>query len=357
MLQSKHILRFALSGLGGLGGLSACDVTGDGIPEGLTTAPGADDALRYRSLENHPGCSVEGLAYAPAVIPGYRCAAKEYASADDPSLPIVVLVHGNSDSPANFERFGDGIDQLAERLSAAGARTYAVDFRVDLVDDPAGNNDTENAARNIDHGWATPILQSMLKAIMLAEPDREIAVIGFSLGATVIRDSYRRLHLDPEVNPWPQTRELILLAGANHGVSSCALCGANTTMRGQVACEMGCRDNFSTTPFLSALNGPEGEWETPCLQDDGAYGQVGICESAELRYTTVVMKDIDDGTYQDQFVSVNSAALRGADNQLIELSDVDESGYFFNGLFKNHYGSARSKKAIDLVVDRVRGER
>ena len=65
------------------------------------------------------------------------------------------------------------------------------------------------------------------------------------------------------------------------------------------------------------------------------------------------MRDISDGTYQDQFVSEDSARLTGADNQLIDLSDTDDTGYFFDGLFKNHYGSLRSQAALDIIMQRV----
>jgi hypothetical protein len=65
------------------------------------------------------------------------------------------------------------------------------------------------------------------------------------------------------------------------------------------------------------------------------------------------MRDIMNGSYQDEFVSEASSALEGADNRKIELTDTDETGYFFNGLLKNHYGAARSQAAVDIVVEVV----
>ena len=179
-------------------------------------------------------------------------------------------------------------------------------------------------------------------------------IVGFSLGATIIRDALRRLHVEGAINPWERLDDVVLLAGANHGVSTYArLCGKNPTMRGQVACELGSRDSFAPTDFMSALNGPDGAYETPCADGDGAYGATGACGGNTVAYTTVVMRDIADGSYQDEFVSESSSALAGADNRLIELDDTDESGYFFNGLLKNHYGAARSQAALDIVVEVV----
>jgi pimeloyl-ACP methyl ester carboxylesterase len=346
--------------------LAACDVTGGPKPAdqpdaGDSTSWPIEDTLSYRSLATHPGCSQSSMTYAPASVADYTCAAKLYpfptGTSEDTSAPIVVLVHGNSDTPAGFERFpldGEmpGIDQLAERLPAAGLRTYAIDLRIDLVDDPQGNNDTENAARNIDHGWAVPLLQTFYRSLLAANPGRRISLIGFSLGSTVIRDALRRMHLEG-AKPFDRLEDVVLLAGANHGVSSCALCGANPTMRGEVTCQMGCRDNFSPTPFLEALNGPGGAYETPCADGDRAFGETGACGDNAVAYTTIVMRDIDNGTYQDLFVSEASARLAGADNRLIALEDVDESGYFFDGLFKNHYGSARSEAALEIILEKV----
>ncbi len=316
------------------------------------------DAVVYRDdLGTHPGCATDGMAYAPAGPDGYQCASKVYpVASEDTARPIVLLIHGNSDTPDEWERWpkDSGAPMIAETLTGLGYRVMAVDFRIDKVDDPQSNNDTENAARNIDHGWATPIAQHFIRSAMEAEPDRRFTIIGFSLGATIIRDALRRIHIEGAFNPWERLDDVVLLAGANHGVSTYAkLCGKNPTMRGQVACELGTRDSFAPTDFMSALNGPDGAYETPCSDGDGAYGATGACGGNTVAYTTVVMRDISDGSYQDEFVSESSSALAGADNRLIELDDTDETGYFFNGLLKNHYGSARSQAAIDIVVEVV----
>ena len=316
------------------------------------------DAIVYRDLlSQHPGCSAAGLDYAPASIPGYKCAAKEYpfpaGVGEDESKPIVLLVHGNSDFPDSWERFpaDTGEPMLAEQLSALGFRTIAVDLRIDLVDDPQGNNDTENAARNVNHGWSVPVVQHLVESVLQAWPERRISMVGFSLGATVIRDALRRLHGASRVSPFEHIEDLVYLAGAHHGVSTYArLCGRNPTMRGEVACEMGSRDSFAPTDFLVGLNGPRGAWETPCSDGSSAYGAEEACGGNTVTYTTVVMRDIADGSYQDEFVSEASAALDGAQNELIELEDVDETGYFFNGLLRNHYGSARSAAALSIAV-------
>ena len=316
------------------------------------------DAVVYRDeLTSHPGCSVDGMSYEHGGPNAYQCAAKVYPiGTEDTAKPIVLLIHGNSDTPDEWERWpkDSGAPMIAEALAGLGYRTLAVDLRIDLVDDPQSNNDTENAARNIDHGWATPIAQHFIRSAMEAEPTRRFTIVGFSLGATIIRDALRRLHVEGAINPWERLEDVVLLAGANHGVSTYArLCGKNPTMRGQVACELGSRDSFAPTDFMSALNGPDGAYETPCSDGDSAFGATAACGGNTVSYTTVVMRDIADGSYQDEFVSESSSALAGADNRLIELEDTDDTGYFFNGLLKNHYGAARSQAAVDIVVEVV----
>jgi len=156
------------------------------------------------------------------------------------------------------------------------------------------------------------------------------------------------------VTLWPRLDDVVLLAGANHGVSSFArLCGKNPTMRGQVACQMGNRDGYSPTEFLLALSGDAGAYETPCADGATAFGD-DACGGHTVHYTTVVMRDIANGSYQDEFVSQASAALAGADNRTVGLEDVDQSGYFFGGLLKNHYGACRSEAALAIAMEVLR---
>jgi pimeloyl-ACP methyl ester carboxylesterase len=327
------------------------------VPGG--TGPYAD-AIEYRALEEHPGCSTADLSYTPASIPGFQCAAKEYTTNEDTTKPIVILVHGNSDTPKGWESNTDpacdpagpmqGAPMLAERLAQAGHKVIALDLRTAKVDDPAGNNDTENAAKNMSHGWGVPLAQHLIASVLDAYPGRQVSVVGFSFGATVVRDALRRLDVNDGVALWPRLQDVVLLAGGNHGVSTFPLCSSNPTMRGKVTCEMGDRAAFAPTPFLSALNGPEGAWETPCGASGDAFGR-DVCEGHVVDYTTIVMEDIPGGTQQDTFVSEASSALAGAQNRTIGLGDFDTSDYFFCGLFKDHYGAARSSAALDIIVD------
>ena len=39
-----------------------------------------DDAITYRDLADHPGCTTAGLDYTPASIDGFDCAAKAYGA-------------------------------------------------------------------------------------------------------------------------------------------------------------------------------------------------------------------------------------------------------------------------------------
>ena len=341
---------------------AGCDVSGDapaaGPDSGAEESPYQGDKIAYRDITAHPGCSTAELSYPAASISGYACAAKAYdfpaGVVEDVSKPIVILVHGNSDTPASWERFpvDSGEPMLADQLAAAGFRTYAVDMRIDLVDDPQENNDTQNAARNIDHGWGVPIVEELVGAVAAANPSRRISLVGFSLGVTVIRDALRRMHAAGTLNPFARIDDLVYLAGANHGVSTAAYCSTNPTMRGQVTCELGSRDNYSPTDFMKPLNGPDASYETPCSAGNSAFGVADACGGNAVTYTTIVMRDISDGTYQDLFVSENSARLSGADNRLLSLDDTDATGYFWE-LFINHYGSSRSPAALDIIMSKL----
>jgi len=360
------------------------------------TMPQPGDAAypggRYRSVTpdgsgtGHPGCSIAGLSYAPASIPGYACAAREFpfpaGVGEDTTKPIVILVHGNSESPTGWMSFvhadpsslqfpadTEPRDQLAELLPARGFRTIAVDMRTDLIDDPSSpeGSDTGNTPKNSDHGWTVPLLQELIKRVAEANPDRELDVIGFSLGATTVRDALRRLwveHVDGtwDVNIFGRVHDVIVASGANHGVVSFAKqCGVNLTMRGTVTCQMGQRNQYTQTAFHRPLNGPPiptatefgGWWETPCADGDYAFGTRDACDGNAVQYTTITMKDLDNGTQQDEFVSEHASRLyptECANNELDGLADFDTSGYFFNGFFRNHYGSVRSNAGLAKII-------
>ncbi|WP_428261234.1 esterase/lipase family protein [Haliangium sp.] len=358
------------------------------------TIPTAGDANypggKYRTLEAdgngdiHPGCSTAGLSYTPATITDYPCAAKEYpfpnGVSEDTGKPIVLLIHGNSDSPAEWEAFlhpdptsvtppfdTEARDQLAELLPAAGYRTIAVDLRIDLVDDPGGT--TGNVSKNIDHGWATPIAQRFIKQVIIANPNRKISLIGFSLGSTIVRDALRRLFVqfqdgDWDINVFSRVQDVILASGGHHGVSSYnSLCGTFTTMNGTAACEFGQRNTYTQVAFHEPLNGPAltgagepfgGWYETPCADGDYAFGVRDACGDNEVEYTTVTMMDLNDGQQQDEFVSEHASRLYPdacADNVLNTLNDFDTSGYFFNGLLRNHFGGVRSNASHTVIMN------
>jgi pimeloyl-ACP methyl ester carboxylesterase len=332
---------------------------------GAIDRPAVDGIDTYLDdLSAHPGCSTAGLSYEPAQIEGYQCAARAWdTSGENEDLPIVLLVHGNSDGPDCWEAFESttcdprgatqGQPMLAERLVEAGYRVYAVDFRKDLVDDCADDNTTCNAAKNMDHGWSVPIAQHFVRSVIEAHPGRQISLIGHSFGVTTIRDALRRLWTNEEFSVWEHVDDVILLAGGNHGVSSFPLCSTNMTRRGRVTCEMGNRAAYRPTAFTDPLNGPDGEWETPCADGDTAFGAAGACSGHTVEYLTIVMQDTEEGTQQDQFVSEASSRLEGATNLTIGLGDFDQSDYFFCGLFKDHYGPARTQAAIDMVLEHL----
>jgi pimeloyl-ACP methyl ester carboxylesterase len=379
---------------------------------------------RYRRLTNHPGCTVENLYYDKANtagstpykdgnndgkwtgaaasggpnaatgfidgdkanIPGFPCAAKEYTQAnEDTEKPIVILVHGNSTRPHTWEKFllpagvppsnfenvqfvpdSTARDQLAEKLIAARYRVIAVDFRTDLVTnvDPSANNTQYNAAGNIDHGWATPILQSLVKAVMKNNPKRKVALVSHSLGVTVARDALRRLYVEwtrgdaEAINPFAQVSHVIMGSGANHGVSTFdppyTLCGQNKSMRGTIVCEMGSRSNYLETYFHKPLNGPRDLFATPCADGDYAFGKTGQCGGNVVRYYTITMTDKEQGrNYQDLYVSEAASRIDMpgcVTNTLTTLNDYDTSGYFNKGFIANHFGSMRSAAGLDATM-------
>ncbi|CAN5904427.1 hypothetical protein BH11MYX3_BH11MYX3_26600 [soil metagenome] len=348
---------------------------------------------RYRSLATdsagamHPGCSTAGLSYSPAVIAGYPCVARDFSFptgvSEDTAKPIVILVHGNSESPTGWMKFvhanpaslmfpadTTARDQLAELLPAEGYRTIAVDFRTDLIDDPNSpeGKDTGNTPKNADHGWNVPILQELIKRVVIANPGRKVSLVGFSLGATTVRDALRRLWVEKQDGTWDinifeRVRDVIVASGANHGVVSFAKqCGVNLTMRGAVTCQMGQRNQYTATAFHRPLNGPPmptdngqfgGWWETPCADGDYAFGKRAACGGNSVSYTTITMKDLMNGTQQDEFVSEHASRLYPtvcANNLLDGLNDFDTSGYFYNGFFRNHYGAVRSDAGLAKIT-------
>lgn len=365
--------------------------TWDGV-----TLPQPGDASypggRYRTIapdaegKGHPGCTTDGLTYTPASIPGYACAAREFPFPDgvgeDTEKPIVILVHGNSEAPTGWMKFvhpdpaslmfpadTKPRDQLAEKLPALGFRTIAIDMRTDKIDDPNSpeGKDIGNTPKNADHGWTVPLLQELIKRVAIAYPERKISLVGFSLGATTVRDALRRLWVENQdgtwdVNIFSRVDTVVAASGANHGVVSFAKqCGLNLTMRGTVTCEMGQRNQYTQTAFHRSLNGPAmaglaefgGWWETPCADGDYAFGKRNACGGNRVAYTTITMQDLMNGTQQDEFVSEHASRLypkECTNNILTGLNDFDTSGYFFNGFFRNHYGAVRSEAGLAKVI-------
>ena len=212
-----------------------------------------------------------------------------------------------------------------------------------------------------------PLLQELVKKVAIAYPDRKLALVGFSLGATTVRDALRRLWVANQdgtwdVNIFSRVDTVVVASGANHGVVSFSKqCGLNLTMRGTVTCQMGQRNQYTETAFHRPLDGPpiDGEpqfggwWETPCANGDYAFGKKAACGGHKVSYTTITMQDLANGTQQDEFVSEHASRLypkECAANDLDGLNDFDTSGYFYNGYFRNHYGSVRSDAGIAKVL-------
>jgi len=96
-----------------------------------------------------------------------------------------------------------------------------------------------------------------------------------------------------------------------------------------------------------------GWWETPCADGDYAYGKRDACGGHFVEYTTITMQDLPNGTQQDEFVSEHASRLyppECANNLLDSLDDFDTSGYFYDGYFRNHFGSVRSNAGLAKVL-------
>lgn len=325
--------------------------------------------VEYRDdLDAHPGCTTEGLTYPAAKIPGFRCAAKEYVANEDTSKPIVLLIHGNSDYIGAWESFTDvesrcpepgseeGAPMLSDRLMEAGFRTYAIDMRATQICEVnrCDCQDIEvcNYVLTMDHGWGVPLVMHLIQSVLETYPDRQISLAGHSFGVTVIRDSLRRIFYYQNPKIFERVDDVVLLSGGNHGVSSgCGAdcCGRCDHMRGNCACEMGDRDAYSPTCFSRLLNGGNNEWESPCSDGQTAYGIEDSCGGHSVSYTTIVMEDLQEGAQKDLCVSQESAYLEGATNYTVATTSEDLSNYFYCGLLRNHFGSARSQEAIDLI--------
>jgi hypothetical protein len=217
-----------------------------------------------------------------------------------------------------------------------------------------------NDARNMDHGWSVPIVQHFIQSVMQANPTRMISIVGHSFGVTTARDALRRLQC-AGFNPWPHIKTVVGAAGGNHGVLTydyeyCT--NFASSMKGTVVCEMGSLLNYQPTAFTTPLNGPNGNYETPCIDGIHAFGITGACQGNTVKWHTLVIADVPDGTNVDEFVSESSARLNGADNQTLTHDDIDTSGYFYANivqapalaLLDGHFGPTRSAAGIAKIL-------
>jgi pimeloyl-ACP methyl ester carboxylesterase len=371
------------------GGLSpsACGGGDGGLSAAMIAAATNDqDAVRpyityMDDLSSHPGCTIAGLAtrqaadgtpagYTAAVINGgnFKCSAKDFGtpSPDDPTNPIIVLVHGNSSTPNDWQAYVNDAAKtpmIAETLVADGYHVYASDVRFDMVP----TDMTNNPAKNYDHGWAVPIVQSLLENLFEQyPPPRMFNIAGFSIGPTVIRDALRRMYKKC-LNPFSRVHALHFASGGNHGVSTYTMnCGtesspANSTMAGLASCQLGNRTGYVLTPFETPLNGAQTDiasFDTPCADGNTAYGLTGVCGGNKVVYTTVVFADQPNGSQLDEFVSQASSMLAGATNMTVTQPEPGVctpagstmcQGYFFYPNFEYHYGSIRSAQGIGIA--------
>ena len=125
-------------------------------------------------------------------------------------------------------------------------------------------------------------------------------------------------------------------------------------MAGLITCQMGDRNNFVITPFMTSLNGAQQDvpsFDTPCADGNTAFGLTGVCGCNTVVYSTVVFADPETGPLLDEFVSQKSSALVGASNLTVSEpepgtcppgSTTNCQGYFFYPNFQYHFASVRS---------------
>jgi len=71
---------------------------------------------------------------------------------------------------------------LSERLVAAEyARTPSI-FEWTRPTIPPRTIEDRESAHNMSHGWAVPILEHMIESVIVANPQRQISLVGFSMG-------------------------------------------------------------------------------------------------------------------------------------------------------------------------------
>ena len=174
-----------------------------------------------------------------------------------------------------------------------------------------------------------PLLQELIKQVAIANPDRHIALVGFSLGATTVRDALRRLWVEWadrtwDVNIFSRVDTVVARVGREPRRRQLreASAALNLTMRGTVTCEMGQRNQYTETDVPPPAQRPAdttthgefgGWWETPCADGDYAFGKRGACGGHTVAYTTITMQDLPNGTQQDEFVSEHASRLYPTD--------------------------------------------
>ena len=330
------------------------------------------------------------------LLQGYQCAAKIYdarPSGFDDGLPIVVLMPGNSGSPNHFEEYfraeiaGTTVtsgsfeytlastvqESLATKLVALGYQVFSPDMRPDqiiatldgaVVATEFADPSFGDAFGSMDHGWGSPILQHFMETLM-TNTDQQISMVGHSYGYSLVRDSLRRIYMKHKagnfpINPYTRIRDLVLCSGTAHGVRNGDLeCSTRSNLRSKCNCQMGDRESYIPTDFNKALNGPNDLYATPCADASTAYGETGVCEDHAVRYTTITMRDVEDGVFQDEYVSEGASALNIApcvSNELISSENgFDTSGFFYGGaLLANHLGAIRSQEGIAKIIEALR---
>ncbi len=378
------------------------------------------DGKYMDDLENHPGCVKRGyydgntgfitrviieenynliintnVATVPegveANLPGFVCSAKEYTiDNEDTTKPIVVLVHGNLDSINAWEEFfvtdfagdyalnSDTIildtepgEKLASKLIKNGFKTFAVDLRTDLVATLNGfgaaninGKDYSKTSLLYSTGWAVPIVQNLIKSILINYPSRKISIIAHSSGTIFARDAVRRLFSEyineqaGAVNPLPRIKDIILLNAINHGYTDFSeplACETDFSQSTQNICQIGFIE-LPATEFMKRINGTRDKWTTPCGDGQYAFNLEGYCQDNNIRYYSIMLdEDKTNKLYFDSITTIESASLNSpyCENIRLSTSAYDSSGFYGKGDEAYHYGGNRSDEGMELIIEKL----
>jgi triacylglycerol lipase len=170
----------------------------------------------------------------------------------------VIFVHGNTVDHADWYPVRDAFkkagwtDQEVWALSYNGLGANAGSYE-SQPNPERGEEHTEmggdGVSRQTNNDTNVPDLYAFIQAVRSYTGSERFSIVSHSLGVTVAR---KTLKVHPELRA--DLVAFVGISGANHGTSLCA--------PGTEGVVMSCDEIAANTPWLAALNGPDGADET-----------------------------------------------------------------------------------------------